>query len=290
MNWRDLPPLSALRAFAAFAQAGNVVAAGDALGVSHAAISQQLRSLETHLDIALLDRSGRALRLTPDGIELAQALDSGFSGIIETVRALTGASDDRPLHISTTPSFAASWLMPRLAKFRQMHPQAVIMLDPTAEIATLGPGKIDLAIRHGAGNWPGLQSEVLFTSPMVVVAAPSLVGEGPTPDLAALARLPWLEEMCRAEADSWLGQQGVLGVKRVVTLVPGNLLLDGARDGQGVIATLRTFVAADIESGRLRELIREDAPYMGYHIVTRPGSMRPVLKSFLSFLRREVRE
>ena len=61
-------------------------------------------------------------------------------------------------------------------------------------------------------------------------------------------------------------------------------------DGQGVIATLRTFVAADIESGRLRELIREDAPYMGYHIVTRPGSMRPVLKSFLSFLRREVRE
>ena len=92
MNWRDLPPLSALRAFAAFAQAGNVVAAGDALGVSHAAISQQLRSLETHLDIALLDRSGRALRLTPDGIELAQALDSGFSGIIETCLLYTSPS------------------------------------------------------------------------------------------------------------------------------------------------------------------------------------------------------
>ena len=163
------------------------------------------------------------------------------------------------------------------------------MLDPTADVAALGPNKIDLAIRYGTGNWTGLQSEVLFTSPMVLVAAPSLVGERSTPDLAVLAQLPWLEEMGRAEADSWLGQQGVLGVKRGVTVVPGNLLLDGARDGQGVIATLRTFVEADIEAGRLRELIREDAPNRGYHIVTRPGVMRPLLKSFLSFLRREVR-
>ena len=65
MDWKQLPPMAALRAFSAFAQSGNVQAAGDALGVSHAAISQQLRVLEKHLDVALLDRSGRSMRLTP---------------------------------------------------------------------------------------------------------------------------------------------------------------------------------------------------------------------------------
>ena len=76
MDWRDLPPLSALRAFAAFAETGKVVAAGNALGVSHAAISQQLRGLEDHLGLSLLDRSGRSLRLTPEGQVLADALDA----------------------------------------------------------------------------------------------------------------------------------------------------------------------------------------------------------------------
>jgi LysR family glycine cleavage system transcriptional activator len=73
MDWRSLPPLSALRAFSAFADCGSVVSAGAALGLSHAAISQQLRVLEAHLDVPLLDRAGRALRLTPQGEQLAQA-------------------------------------------------------------------------------------------------------------------------------------------------------------------------------------------------------------------------
>ena len=80
MDWRDLPPLSALRAFAAFAEEGSVVAAGDALGVSHAAISQQLRSLEAHLDVVLLDRSGRALTLTAEGAQLATAVKEQLDG------------------------------------------------------------------------------------------------------------------------------------------------------------------------------------------------------------------
>ena len=108
MDWRDLPPLSALRAFSAFVETGNLVKAGAALGVSHGAISQQLRGLEEHLDVALLDRSGRALRLTPEGKQLGEALHAGFGGMIEAVQQITGVQDARPLHISTTPTFAAS--------------------------------------------------------------------------------------------------------------------------------------------------------------------------------------
>lgn len=288
MRWRNLPPLSALRAFAAFAQTGNVVAAGDALGVSHAAISQQLRALETHMNVALLDRSGRGLRLTDAGQKLARALHAGFGGMIEAAEEITGAWDDRPLHVSATPTFAASWLMPRLPAFRNAHPDIDLMIDPSAELVTLGSAGVDLALRYGRGPWAGLESEMLLRSPMVVIGAPSLVGDGPNPDKGALAEFPWLEEFGTTESTNWLAQHGVLRpAKGGLMQVPGNLLLDGARDGQGIAVTVRDFVERDIKAGRLRVLHVEDVDDKGYHIVTRPGVMRPALKAFVSWLRRE---
>lgn len=287
MDWRALPPLSALRAFAAFADAGNVVAAGVALGVSHAAISQQLRLLEGHLNVSLLDRSGRALQMTPEGAQLALALRGGFALMGEGVAALTGARDARPLHISVTPTFAASWLMPRLAGFRAAHPDVDLMIDPTADVVTLSPDGIDLAIRFGRGGWHGLDSALLWESTMVVVGAPALVGDMDETDLDALARLPWMEEFGNSESTSWLQKQGVTRRGAGMLRVPGNLLLDGARDGQGIAVTVRRFVERDIEAGRLRVLHEETGTGSGYHIVTRAGLMRAPLKAFVAWLKRE---
>jgi len=288
MDWRDLPPLTALRSFAAFAETGSVVAAGDALGVSHAAISQQLRSLEAHLDVALLNREGRAMTLTAEGEQLANTLHSGFGAMIDTIRLITGARDDRPLHISTTPTFAATWLMPRLPKFRELHPEVDLMLNPTPEVVNLSPDGIDCAIRYGSGTWPGLEAKMLLRSPMVVLGAPSLIGTGVLPRLEDLTDFPWLEEFGTTEASRWLTQRGLkrqLG--HGLTQVPGNLLLDGVRDGQGVAVTVRAFVERDIAAGRLRVIETEEKPEMGYHIVTRPGAMRPVLKDFVKWVKRE---
>ncbi|APE44684.1 LysR family transcriptional regulator [Sulfitobacter alexandrii] len=289
MDWKSLPPLAALRAFSAFAQCGNVQAAGTALGVSHAAISQQLRTLEAHLDVALLDRSGRSMRLTPQGEVLAKALHAGFAAMIEAAQEITGARDARPLHISCTPTFAASWLMPRLPSFRAAHPEASLRLDPTPTLAELSPDGIDIAIRYGTGSWPGLETEVLMQSPMVVVAAPALVGEGPLPPVEELSGFPWLEEASTSESTDWLRRLGQGDMApRALMQVPGNLLLDGARDGQGVAVTVHLFVARDIAAGRLRELYRADRPGSGYHLVTRPGVMRPALKDFVRWIRREA--
>ncbi|NNE53079.1 MAG: LysR family transcriptional regulator [Sulfitobacter sp.] len=288
MRWQNLPPLSALRAFAAFSQTGNVVSAGEALGVSHAAISQQLRGLEAHMDIGLLDRSGRQLRLTEAGQTLARALESSFAAMIEVCEELTGARDERPLHISATPTFAASWLMPRLPDFRSRHPEIDMTIDPSAELVTLTADGVDMAIRYGRGPWPGLDSQMLLRSPMVVIGAPSLVGDGALPNLAALGDFPWLEEFGTTESTNWLADHGVLRPARGGLMqVPGNLLLDGARDGQGLAVTVRAFVERDIVAGRLRVLHTEQAEDKGYHIVTRPGVMRAALKSFVVWLRRE---
>lgn len=287
MRWRNLPPLSALRAFAAFANAGNVVAAGEALGVSHAAISQQLRALEGHLDVALVDRSGRALQLTAAGQTLATALNTGFATMISAAEDITGARDDRPLHISVTPTFAASWLMPRLSDFRRLHPDVDLTIDPSAELVSLSADSVDMAIRYGRGPWPSLENEMLLLSPMVVIGAPSLVGQGVLPDITALAKMPWLEEFGTTESTNWLSQYGMLRPARGGLMqVPGNLLLDGARDGQGVAVTVRAFVERDIAAGRLRVLHQEPVDDKGYHIVVRPGVQRPALKAFVVWLRR----
>ncbi|KIN62388.1 Transcriptional regulator, LysR family [Sulfitobacter noctilucicola] len=282
--------MSALRAFAAFADVRNVVAAGDALGVSHAAISQQLRVLESHLDTSLLDRSGRSLELTLAGEKLAQALQLGFGAMIDAVEDITGQHEKRPVHISATPTFAASWLMPRLPKFRADYPQVDIMIDPSPKLVMLGSDGIDIAIRYGTGPWPGVEAEMLVQSPMVVVAAPSLVGDAEISDISELAKFPWLEELGTSEATNWHRRFGVPRAELGMVQVPGNLMLDGAREGQGVVVTVRDFVARDIDAGRLREFHVEDKPGAGYHIVTRPGVQRAWVKAFATWLRREAKE
>lgn len=115
MDWTTLPPLTALRAFAAYADTGSMAQAGSRLNVSHAAISQQIKTLEDHLGLALLDRKRGNTTLTPEGRAIADTALSGFSAISELAAEVTGRDADRALHISTTPSFASSWLMPRLA-------------------------------------------------------------------------------------------------------------------------------------------------------------------------------
>lgn len=287
INWTDLPSLSALRAFCAFVQTGSVSDAGAALNVSHAAISQQLRGLEAHLGTPLFDRSNRALELTPEGRDLAEALQDGFERVAAGVEALSLAEVQRPLSVGCTPTFASAWLMPRLAGFQTEHPGIDMTLSPSPVIIDPSPGGIDIAIRYGVGGWKGLDSTPLIAAPIVVVGAPSLFkGQIPkTPE--DLIQYPWLEELGTNETSSWLAGQGLQEHKVLSrTQVPGNLMIDGARNGQGIAVTTRIAVAEDIEAGRLVAVFEErrDA---GYHVVTKPGVHRPPLKAFLQWLRRE---
>ena len=290
MNWSALPPLGALRAFAAYAQAGSVEKAGAALNVTHAAISQQMRALESHLGLSLLDRSGRSLSLTTEGETLGRALRDDFSHMIQTIETLTGADAGRPLHVACTPSFAANWLMPRLARFRMLHPEVGLMINPSPARTDPAPGGVDVALRYGLGPWAGLDSEPLLRAPLVVVGAPSLFPNGLPQRPEDLLAMPWLAELGLNETSRWLEARGIVGKRLAsVTQVPGNLMIDGVRSGQGIAITTWIGVEEDLKSGRLLALF-EDAGEAGYHIVTRPGILRPALRDFIRWLRREVAE
>jgi LysR family glycine cleavage system transcriptional activator len=287
MEWRNLPPLTGLRAFLAFYEAGNMAAAGRILNVSHAAISQQIKALEAHLGLSLLERSGRGTQMTEAGSQLALATQRGFGEIERTVATLTGGEETRPVQISVTPSFAAGWLMPRLVDFRNKHPQISLMIDPSAEVKQLEPGGIDLAIRHGQGHWPGLDVKLLAAAPIVLVAAPQLVPEKATLQLEDLLELPWLQELGTHECSSWLRRQGVMADPAFgISSMPGNLLIEALRSGQGIGVSARTLIESDIQAGRLQVLF-EEPEQTGYFMVTRPGVQRPPLKVFSQWLVRQ---
>lgn len=286
--WLSLPPLSALRAFAAFAETGSVTAAGARIGVTHAAVSQQLRTLERHLGVALLRREARGLVLTAEGQLLANAVADGFGTIARSCAALTQQHEARALTITTTPSFAAGWLMPRLADFRARNPGIDIVIDPTPDMREIGPAGADAALRYGNGNWPGLEARLVLRSSVVVVAAPSLVGTRPGNDLGRLADLPWLQELGTTEATEFLRRHDVTRDHGQGLLsLPGNLVLDAVRNGQGVAAIARAFVEADLAAGRLR-LMYEDSEREGYFLVTRPGPHRAAVKSFATWVLRQA--
>ncbi len=288
MDWRHLPPLAALRAFAAFVDRGGVREAGAALNVSHAAVSQQLRALEDHLGVSLLDRTGRSMVLTSEGKRLSDALRDGFGAIERAVAELTGAEALRPLQVTTTTSFASSWLMPRYPAFRMAHPDIDLVLAPSPENRDPAPGGLDLAIRYGRGDWPGLEVSLLMSAPVVGVGAPELVGDEPPRDPAELARFPWVQELGTHEASNWLARQGVADLRSSGFLtVPGNLMLDAARGGQGIAITTRVAAAPDLETGRLVALFEEDSD-KGYYLVTHPGVQRQPLRKFIAWLGREA--
>ncbi|HEY9038241.1 MAG TPA: LysR family transcriptional regulator [Roseovarius sp.] len=285
MDWRSLPPLTALRAFAALAQEGSASAAGERLNVSHAAISQQIKLLEAHMGLALTRREGRGLSLTDEGAQLAETLTESFGAIAQRIATLTGADAQRPLQISVTPQFAASWLMPRLGDFQAHHPGVDLMVHPSPQRADPAPGGVDVAIRFGLGHWPGLNAELLVPTDIVIVAAPSLVGARQFSDREELLEYPWLSELDASSASDWMFAGGLANLRGTsVTQVPGNLMLDGVRAGQGIAVLTSSSVEGDVAAGRLRILFSEPGE-TGYFIVTRDGVMRPQAKAFIRWLR-----
>jgi LysR family transcriptional regulator, glycine cleavage system transcriptional activator len=289
MDWRTLPPLAALRAFAALAATGSFTRAGAALNVSHAAVSQQVRALEDRLGVSLVARHGRRGALTAEGERLAAALETAFEAIGRAVDELTGGDASRPLHVSTTPAFATGWLMPRISAFRHEHPEVELMLNPTAETVELTPGGIDVAIRYGNGAWRGLDADLLLPTTYVLVAAPSLIAGRRIAEPRDILDLPWLQELGTNEMSAWLRERGVVTPKKEnITHMPGHLVHEGLRNGDGVSATSRVLVERELADGQLVVLFEEAPPDLGYYIVTRPGVQRPPLKTFLAWLKRHA--
>jgi LysR family glycine cleavage system transcriptional activator len=284
MDWLKLPPLNSLRAFSAVAETGSFTLAAEKLNVTHAAVSQQVKLLENRVGIPLVVREGRGIALTEDGQRLARSLDGGFSLIERGVERLLFDAAEQPVQVTMSPAFAVEWLLPRLNEFQRAHRDITLLLNPTSELVDPAPGGPDVAIRYRDKRRPIADVPTVLVTDMIIIGAPELVADRPfnTPD--SLVDLPWLQELGTNEVADWLRYHGIVPNSPMnITHMPGNLIMNAVRRGDGITYSARAFFQDDIAAGRIVVLFSE--PTFGlYYVETQSSPNRPAVRTFVDWL------
>ncbi|WP_319520033.1 LysR family transcriptional regulator [uncultured Martelella sp.] len=284
MNWGKMPSLSALRAFDAVATHRSFSRAATGLNVTEAAIRQHVRGLENRLGLALVERTGRDIKLTPVGQKLADATHEGFGTIHSAVELLLAEETMRPLRVTVPPSFAENWLMPRLAEFWSDHPEIRIELVPSLNVLDMKHERLDLAIRYGHGDWDDCESRYLVSGEYLVVARTDTFSDKTCDDPASLKEQCWLFETGRMEHMRWVEKHGIEFNAATHRHYPTNsLVLSALRAGQGISLQSRALVQRDIDSGLLSVLYAEPSETLGYHAVV-PPEPSPAVRKLLKWL------
>ena len=284
MNWDQIPTLNSLRAFSELAQVNSYTKAADRLNVTNAAVRQQVKALEAFLDVSLVHRQGRGVALTSEGLTLAQNLNSAFNMISRSIETLAESESSRPVQITTSPAFAVEWLMPKIAEFQQQHPEITLMLNPTAEVIEMKPGGIDVAVRYCHRDRLAKDVMSVLISDMVVIGTSTLIDVRKFDAPSALTEMPWLQELNTNEVSDWFARRGVkLERPLIVSQMPGNLIMQAVRRGDGISYTARAFFQEDIRAGRIQVLHSEPATGI-YYLELNSGIQRPFVRKFLNWL------
>ncbi|QQA42753.1 LysR family transcriptional regulator [Pelagovum pacificum] len=291
MDWRDIPSLSALRAFEAAARLGSFSGAARELNVTHAAIAQHVRSLEDHFGVQLMTRQGKAMAVTVEGQGLSRALTEAFALVESATRDLLGQGANRALRVALTPSFAANWLMPRIGRFWVEHPEVALELIPSNDLVDLRADGMDLAIRYGRGGWPGVDIEQLVPAGHVAVGATAKYSDRIGSSFAELSGETWIVDYMGREEELWAAESGIdFEKEKVRAFDTAELAREAAKAGIGVALLPLPIVVEEVVAGRLVILTRQIDSDVSYSILTRPGTVSPARDIFIRWLRSEAKK
>src|SRR5271165_290406 len=294
-----LPPVNALRVFEVVARRLSFARAAEELHVTKAAVAQQVRALEQDVGARLVERNGRGLQLTESGAAGAATLTEGFALLAKAARAMREGKGRRFLVINSTPSFAATWLVGRIGRFKARHPETDVLLDANPIDDTLDSATTDALIRWGAGEFPKFATTLLFKEDVFPVCSPRLVG-GDHPlrspeDLArhTLLHLEWSPAYPSwpTWAD-WLKAAGAktVGARHGVWFNNMAMAILAAAQGQGVALSSFAIAADELAAGRLvAPFSTSVSTPFGYYFLCRPEeAAKPRIKALREFLVEEA--
>lgn len=232
---RSYLPLNALRAFEASARQLSFTKAAIELHVTHAAISQQVKSLEQQLQRQLFIRNSRGLVLTPEGESLLPVLNDAFDRIAESLDRFSRGQLREKIKIGVVGTFATGWLLPRLAAFSQRHPHIDVQLSThNNRVDSVAEG-LDYAIRYGSGAWHGTEAQLICDAPLAPLCTPALAAGLREP--ADLQRCVLLRSYRRDEWATWLvavGEPAPLPTQQVMMFDSSVNMLEAAQAGLGI--------------------------------------------------------
>jgi LysR family glycine cleavage system transcriptional activator len=297
---RRLPPLNSLRAFEVVSRHTSFRAAAEELHVTAAAVSQQVKTLEDHLGRKLLRRHSGGYSLTADALAGLQHLRDGFEQLSSAVTTMSSGGQ-RVLTVSAAPSLAAEWLVPRLHRLRDQYPDLDVLLHASVELVDLEHSRVDLGIRYGSGNYPGMTSERLFDDEIFPVYSPRLLkGRAPIRKPGDLRGQPLIHTHWAPDSGHWPGwtdwvrAAGVTGVNvaKGLRFSDGSLALQAAISGQGIALGSKALVSEHLAARRLvRPFKLSLVPDFAYYVVcSKARADEPDLVAFRRWLLAEAQQ
>jgi LysR family glycine cleavage system transcriptional activator len=291
-NWWP-PALSSVRAFEAAARLSSFTKAATELNITQSAVSHGVRDLEERFKVALFVRNSRNLALTeagrlylPFATEALGRLRAGDRAVLDPARR------ERVITVSVSPSFAAKWLVPRLGDFAAANPDLDLRISATPAHIDFSDGEIDIAIRHGVGDWPRLHCTQLCEEMLYPVCSPMLRG-GPPKTLKTLLAQTLIHHRSSDTWRAWLASFGVEADGRIEhgpVLNEMSLAIDAAVAGHGIALARSALVARDLSEGRLvRPILEATRAEFAYWIVgPEATATRPPLVRFRAWLLKEA--
>ena len=275
---KRLPPISALRALEAAARHASFTRAAHELNVTQSAISHQIKTLEELWGLKLFKRTVRGVAPTPTGEEFAKVTREFFERITRTLDALRISSSHEPLRVDTLQSFAVKWLVPRLGRFHEFHPEIDVWISTHDRLIDFGTDDVDLAIRLGRGQYPGLHASLLMHEEVYPVCTPGFFAHDGLPesprDLLDYPLLLRLGEPNHPNWEQWFEAAGLPGVRpsEGPRFPDSNMAIEASKDGLGVALARTAHVADDLVTGELIRLFDVVCPSsVAYYLVCPEG-------------------
>ncbi len=250
-----IPPFPALRAFHAAASHDRFRDAAEALGVTESAISHQVRRLEDFLHLALFERQGSGMVLTPEGQHYFEEIDPALRRIEEATAALVGTVGRKRVALTLPPSLAMLWLIPNLGGLEEACPGVDLQLVTTARLSNLRREQIDLAIRHGGGDWPEVKASFLMRETAMPVASPEAMQKFaglPPEEVLAKSRLI-VNRYHKEEWGEWAAAHGFPApdISHALALEGQEQVLEVAERGLGLAIGWRPMADDRLQRGTL---------------------------------------
>lgn len=296
---RQLPPLTAIRAFEAAARHLSFNQAAEELNVTPSAVSHQVKTLEEHFGVKLFNRLPRQVSLTPEGRDFLPGVTAALDELDAASRRLARHSADAPLNLGVASTFATGWLIPHLTDFHDEHPQIDVRLSltPITRQVDFAGSDTDVIIMYGTGDaWPGLKVRQLMSEQLVPVCSPDLLkGEHPLKKPEDLRHATLLHVIPRmGQWRNWLHIAAVKDIdwKRGLRFQSTPLALQAAIAGAGVAIANRRFLEKDLEEGRLVVPFEIDLPSdSGYFLIyPQESGDDPRIRAFREWLLKRLEE
>jgi len=292
---RRLPSLNALKAFEASARHESFTRAAGELCVTQGAVSQQVKALEEDLGVRLFRREHQRLAITEAGRDYLGVVRDAFDRLSTGTERMLQRQGSGLLNVSTSPNFAAKWLVHRLGRFSEAHAEIDLRISASVHHVDFAREEVDLAVRHGDGRWPGLDVSRLCAEELFPVCSPALLrGSRPLRAPDDLRRYPLLHANDATHWTRWLERAGVSGVnvEKGVVFNQASMAIDAAIQGQGVAMARTALAAWDLLSGRLVRPfpLALEAPFALWIVCPRATADLPKIATFRQWLLAEAVE